>query len=101
MGYDDFGLPADDGPDEQDLAARLETAERELAALRKKHGAATPANGAKPPAAPGEVDLDGLLAKVSDRSRPWPEIEAELAATHGFTSSVPAPSTRGFRSGQR
>jgi hypothetical protein len=85
---DDYGLPGEESA--EDLAAQLaaersarERAERDLAALQRKHGAATPANGAKPPAAPGEVDLDALLGKISDRSRPWPELRAELEAA-GF-----------------
>jgi hypothetical protein len=95
MSYDDYGQPDDGEPDQQDLAARLETAEAELAALRKKHGGATPATGAKPPADP--VDLDGLLARISDRSRPWPEIESELQGL-GFTGPTSGTaSTRGMR----
>jgi hypothetical protein len=103
----DFDLPDDDdAPEQDDLAARLKQAkadhadaERRLTELQAKHAAAGsgPAAG-KAPTGPAEVDLDALLAKVSDRSRSWPEIEAELVA-QGFTGKGPQPSQRGLRAG--
>ncbi len=101
FGYDLPGDEPDDG--EVDIDGQLAAAEAErkaaearLAALRKQHGRATPPSGGKPPAVPGEIDLDALLAKVGDRSRSWPEIASELE-TLGFTGATSAPSTRGMR----
>jgi hypothetical protein len=108
--FAEFGLPDDEPSDEQaDIAAQIAEAEaaekaakQKVAELRRRRGAAEPpAGNGTPEAGPGQVDLDALLSKVSDRSRPWPEIEAELAATHGFRSSTPAPSARGIRPGGR
>jgi hypothetical protein len=103
FGYD---LPDDDAADEPDGAEALRAAEAEAAAaqkrladLQRKHGATTPPKDGKQPEA-GQVDLDALLAKVSDRSRPWPDIETELVQA-GFRSSTPAPTTRGIRPGRR
>jgi hypothetical protein len=100
-----FDYGADDyAPEQVDLAAQLaaervarEAAEARLAELERRHTAAGMSARSAPPTGPGvEVDLDALLVKVSDPSRPWPEIEAELEAA-GFVPSSPRPSTRGLR----
>jgi hypothetical protein len=104
MVYDEYGLPGDSGDeqDEQDLAAQLEAAKREVADLRKQRGA-TPPSGAQPagsgspaPAGGQGVDLDALVARVGDRSVPWDTLQGELAAA-GFADARPAGPQRGMK----
>lgn len=97
---DDYGLPGDEPDYEakyQEERAAKEKLETELAALRSQRGDAAGRSPTATPASPGEAaDLDAMLAKVSDRSRAWPEIEAELEAAHGFTGGL-RPSQAGLR----
>jgi hypothetical protein len=65
--------------------------------LQKKHEAAGSAPTGKVPTS-SEVDLDVLVARVGDKSRPWPEIEAELVEL-GFVQRGPQPSRLGIRAG--
>ena len=101
-GFDDYG---DDAPEQDDLAAQLaqakaerRAAEEKLAALQRRHGEARPSSSVDGQAAagPGGADLDELTALVADRSRSWPEIEADLER-RGFRSAAPKPSRLGLR----
>ena len=93
---DDFG---EDAPEQADLAAQLKAAEDKLAALqRRRHSEARAPSSAdgQTAAGPDGANLDDLMALVSDRSRPWPDVLADLEA-RGFRSTVPQPSRHGLR----